>query len=121
MLVTIHNGMPCARGLTSERRTSTMTKTLAGIAAITLGLGGTVAMLGNSLSEGTANVAVQWNDAAVASIRATGTPPTVASRALFVVHSAMYDAWAAYDTTAVASIPGAPPRQGASSGTDLNK
>src|SRR5450432_4926837 len=106
-----------------QRRTSTMTSTrlLESIAAIALGFSAPVAMLGNSLTEGTANVAVQWNDTAVSAVRATGTPPTVASRALFIVHSAMYDAWAAYDTTAVASIPGAPPRQGASSGTDLNK
>jgi hypothetical protein len=91
------------------------------VAAILLGLAGSLAMLGNSLTEGTANAAVQWNDAAVSAILATGAPPTVASRALFIVHSAMYDAWAAYDPTAAGSIPGAPPRQGAGSRTDLNK
>ena len=78
-------------------------------------------MLGNSLSDGTANAAVQWNDVAVAAIKGTSSAPTVGSRALFIVHGAMYDAWAAYDTTAIASIPGAPARQAAGSGTLLNK
>jgi hypothetical protein len=75
----------------------------------------------NDLEDGTANVAVQWNDAVINAIKATSTPPTVASRALFIVHSAMYDAWAAYDSKAVGSIPGAPPRQPASASTLLNK
>jgi hypothetical protein len=65
------------------------TRFLGGVAAIALGLAGSLAMLGNSLTEGTANAAVQWNDAAVSAILATGAPPTVASRALFIVHSAM--------------------------------
>lgn len=90
-------------------------------AALCVTLLGSVSMQANSLSAGTANAAVQWNDAAVAAVLATGMPPTVASRALFIVHSAMFDAWAAYDATAVGSIPGAPPRQGAGSGTDLAK
>lgn len=75
----------------------------------------------NSLQDGTANAAVQWNDVAVAAIKTTGTPPTVGSRALFIVHSAMYDAWAAYDAVALPSVPGAPPRQPSSSFTTLNK
>jgi hypothetical protein len=92
-----------------------------GLAAVTLTLCASLPALGNSLTDGTANAAVQWNDAAVTAIKTTGTPPTVGSRALFIVHSAMYDAWAAYDAIAVGSIPGTPPRQPASAGTVLNK
>ena len=92
-----------------------------GIAAVTLTLYASLPAWGNSLTNGTANAAVQWNDAAVTAIKTTGTPPTVASRALFIVHSAMYDAWAAYDATAVGSIAGSPPRQPASVATLLNK
>ena len=78
-------------------------------------------LFANSLTDGTANAAVQWNDAAVSAIKATSAAPTVASRALFIVHSAMYDAWAAYDAKAVGSISGAPPRQPQSARTDANK
>ncbi|HLJ49563.1 MAG TPA: vanadium-dependent haloperoxidase [Bryobacteraceae bacterium] len=75
----------------------------------------------NSLSDGTANAVVQWNDAILTAIKTTATPPTVASRALFIVHSAIYDAWAAYDPTASPSVSGAPPRQPADSQTVANK
>ena len=59
----------------------------------------------------TPTVVVQWNNAILNAIVATATPPTVAARALAVVHTAMYDAWAAYDTTAVGSMAAAPSRQ----------
>ncbi|MEO8663512.1 MAG: vanadium-dependent haloperoxidase [Bryobacteraceae bacterium] len=90
-------------------------------AVIALTLGVWVPALANSLSDGTANAAVQWNDAAVSALKATSSAPTVGSRALYIVHSAMYDAWAAYDTKAAGSISGAPPRQPASAQTVANK
>lgn len=89
--------------------------------AVSLMAAASLALSANSLQDGTANAAVQWNDAAVSAIKATGTPPTVASRALFIVHSAMYDAWAAYDATASPGVSGAPTRQPAASATILNK
>ena len=91
------------------------------LGATALTLIGSLPAAANSLSDGTANAAVQWNDAAVSAIKATSTAPTVASRALFIVHSAMYDAWAAYDSKAVGSISGAPPRQPQSAQTTANK
>ncbi|MFN7934614.1 MAG: vanadium-dependent haloperoxidase [Bryobacteraceae bacterium] len=75
----------------------------------------------NSLEDGTANAAVKWNDAVVTAIKNTSAAPTVAARALFIVHSAMYDAWAAYDAKAVGSIAGAPARQPEAARTLLNK
>jgi hypothetical protein len=96
----------------------TVSSVSCGIAAMALL---SLPLLANSLSDGTANAAVQWNDAALTAIHTTGTPPTVASRALFIVHSAMYDAWAAYDATAAPSIAGAPARQAAGLGSLLNK
>src|SRR5262252_9029535 len=98
-----------------------MLSVLRGSAAIALMLNGGLPALANSLSDGTANAAVQWNDAAVSALKATSAAPTVGSRALFIVHSAMYDAWAAFDTKAIGSIPGAPARQPAKSQTDANK
>ena len=46
------------------------------------------------------NVVLQWNNEALECIRAVRTPPVVNARALFIVHSAAYDAWAAYDAKA---------------------
>ncbi|MFC0677201.1 vanadium-dependent haloperoxidase [Lysobacter korlensis] len=42
----------------------------------------------------------QWNQALLEAISTTGTGPTVASRALAIAHTCMFDAWAAYDQTA---------------------
>lgn len=47
------------------------------------------------------NVALRWNNAALAAIRNTRPGPTVTARALAILHTAMYDAWSAYDPTAV--------------------
>ena len=44
---------------------------------------------------------VQWNRVALAAIRTGDPKPPVVSRFLFILHSAMYDAWAMYDDTAV--------------------
>jgi len=46
------------------------------------------------------SVVVQWNAAALDAVRNAPPKPTVNSRALFLVHTAMYDAWAAYHPAA---------------------
>ena len=58
------------------------------------------------------NVVLKWDEQLLSTIRAypPQTGPTVAARALAVVHTAMYDAWAAYDK-ADAVTPGAPADQ----------
>jgi hypothetical protein len=47
------------------------------------------------------NVVLRWDEQTLATIRAQRTGPTINARALAMVHTAMYDAWAAYDATAV--------------------
>jgi uncharacterized protein DUF6851/vanadium-dependent haloperoxidase-like protein len=47
------------------------------------------------------NVVLRWGEQTLATIRAVRTGPTINARALAIVHTAMYDAWAAYDGTAV--------------------
>jgi Domain of unknown function (DUF6851) len=42
-----------------------------------------------------------WNEETLESIRRLPPGPTVAARALAIVHTAIYDAWAAYDPVAV--------------------
>jgi hypothetical protein len=46
-------------------------------------------------------VVLTWNEAVLAAIRATRPAPPVAARALAIVHTAIYEAWAAYDPSAV--------------------
>jgi hypothetical protein len=47
------------------------------------------------------NPVLRWDRALLAAIRETRAGPTVAARALAVLHTCMYDAWAAYDPVAV--------------------
>src|SRR5438876_2220027 len=49
----------------------------------------------------TDNVVLQWDNAALQAIRVTKPGPPIVARALAIVHTAMYDAWAAYDDQAV--------------------
>jgi hypothetical protein len=67
------------------------------------------------------NVVLQWNNEALECIRAVRTPPVVNARALFVVHSAAYDAWAAYDAKAVGTRTGRTLRRPSSERTTANK
>ena len=47
------------------------------------------------------SVAAQWNSATLEAVRRTGFRPMWTARAFAVVHTAMFDAWAAYDDQAV--------------------
>ena len=51
--------------------------------------------------EASPNVVLQWNQAALDAIRAGHLGPPVVARALAIAHTAMFDAWAAYDARAV--------------------
>jgi hypothetical protein len=47
------------------------------------------------------SVVLVWNEAALEAIRNVRRGPTINARALAIVHTAIYDAWAAYDPVAV--------------------
>jgi len=47
------------------------------------------------------NIVLQWNAAALQGVRDSGLGPPMVARALAIVHTCMYDAWAAYDPVAV--------------------
>jgi hypothetical protein len=47
------------------------------------------------------NVVLQWNEAALQGVRDSQLGPPMAARALAILHTCMYDAWAAYDRVAV--------------------
>lgn len=67
------------------------------------------------------NVVLAWNDAALTAIAQTPTPPTVSSRALAMLNTAMYDAWAAYDDVALATTTFGLHRRPAEERTEANK
>lgn len=66
------------------------------------------------------NVVLQWNDAALAGVRATTLAPPVVARALAMVHTCIYDAWAAYDGRSVGTRLGASFRRPADERTPAN-
>ena len=47
------------------------------------------------------NVVLKWNDQALAAIRTVFPAPPVSARALAIMNTSIYDAWTAYDATAV--------------------
>jgi hypothetical protein len=67
------------------------------------------------------SVVLAWNQQLLKTIEETRTGPTIAARALAVVHTAIYDAWAAYDPVAVGTRLGAGLRQPAAERTVDNK
>jgi hypothetical protein len=67
------------------------------------------------------NLVLVWNEETLESIRRLPPGPTAAARALAIVHTAIYDAWAAYDPLAVGTRLGAKLRQPESERTQANK
>ena len=67
------------------------------------------------------NVVIRWNEALLQAVRETRLPPPQVARALAVVHTAMYDAWAAYDQRAVGTRLGAQLRRPPYEHDDGNK
>ena len=47
------------------------------------------------------NVVLKWNDQALAAIRTVFPAPPISARALAIMNTSIYDAWTAYDATAV--------------------
>lgn len=67
------------------------------------------------------NVVLQWDNACLEAIRRAPPGPTVVSRAIAVLHTAMFDAWSAYDAVAVPTVPRRGWRRPAAERTDANK
>ena len=57
------------------------------------------------------NVVLQWNAAVLQSVRDSRLGPPMVARALAIVHTCMYDAWAAYDRVAVGTRFAGTPRR----------
>jgi hypothetical protein len=69
----------------------------------------------------TPNVVIQWDDAALQGVRDSKIGPPMVARALAIVHTCMYDAWAAYDDYARGTQLGTKLRQPHRSRTLENK
>ncbi len=79
-----------------------------------------VLMLPKAAHAATPTVVAVWNQAALAEVRAAKLGPPVVARALAVAHTCIYDAWAPYDTRAVAAEVKVP-RRPAVERVDANK
>lgn len=78
-------------------------------------------LLGGSVRAFAQTPSVRWNEVTLEAIRATRMPPMQVARALAVVHTSMYDAWAAYDDAAVGTRMGGRLRRPASERLDTNR
>ncbi len=67
------------------------------------------------------NVVLRWNKAILQAIRDTKPGPPQTARALAIVHTCMYDAWAAYDAVAVGTRHGGTLRRPAAERTQGRK
>jgi hypothetical protein len=67
------------------------------------------------------NVVLQWDEELLQAVRALPPGPTVTARAISVVHTAIFDAWAAYDATARGTRLGGSLRRSPSERTVANK
>jgi hypothetical protein len=63
----------------------------------------------------------QWNDVALEAVRNGTLGPPAVARALAMVHTSTFDAWAAFDAKAVPVAPGAPAKQPAAQWTETSK
>ncbi|HTE17670.1 MAG TPA: phosphoesterase, partial [Armatimonadota bacterium] len=67
------------------------------------------------------SVVTHWNEATLQAVRETRPGPPMVARALAIVHTCAYDAWAAYDKKAVGTRFGAEARRRAAERTAANK
>ena len=67
------------------------------------------------------NDVLQWNTAALDAVRRSRLGPPMVSRALAILHTCMYDAWAAFDDTAVGTRQGERARRPAVERTPENR
>jgi PAP2 superfamily len=67
------------------------------------------------------NVVIRWNQAALQGVRDSKLGPAMVSRALAIIHTCIYDAWAAYDNRALGTQLGAALRRPRSEQTQANR
>ena len=84
------------------------------IARMFVGVLGAMA-LGPVWAWGQPGIVTAWNNAALAEVRLNKFGPPIVARALAITHTCIYDAWAAYDATAIPLVSTTPRRPGSES------
>jgi len=74
-----------------------------------------------NINDPSPTISVMWDQAAQQAVTETKVGPTVGSRAYSMVHTAMFDAWAAYDPTAIATQLGDQLQRPEAENTDAHK
>ncbi len=74
-----------------------------------------------TVNDDSPTISVLWDRAVQQAVINTAVGPTVASRAYSMVHTAIFDAWAAYDPTAIATQLGDDLQRPEAENTDANK
>jgi hypothetical protein len=64
-----------------------------------------------AIRDGAPSIVIQWNNAALQGVRDSKLGPPMVARALAIVHTCIYDAWAAYDEHALGTQLGGKLRQ----------
>jgi len=72
------------------------------------------------MSASAENIVTQWNEVLLQAIRDTRPGPPIAARQLAIVHTGMFEAWAAYDDKAIGTKTNVP-RRPLTERTDTNK
>jgi hypothetical protein len=98
-----------------------LTTVISLVLMIVLGLVASVARPEPARAVAGDNLVLVWNDQTLTSIKELAPKPTVAARALAMVHTAIYDAWAAYDTVAVPTLANSNGRRPSAERTLANK
>jgi PAP2 superfamily len=78
-------------------------------------------LLGAAGAAQSATLVTDWNDQALQAVRATRMAPPIFARTNAIVNTAMYDAWAAYDSKANGTQLGGELRRPAAERTDANR
>ena len=100
--------MSSLRSMLQRRRPPVSGLALARIAVVSVALCPTAAWSEGGLKP---NVVIQWNNAALQGVRDSRIGPPMVARALAIVHTCIYDAWAAYDERALGTQLGGSLRQ----------
>lgn len=76
---------------------------------------------GITVTDASPSISSQWDRVAQNAVRLTASGPTVGARAYGMVHTAMYDAWSAYDLTARSTLLEDQLQRPTAQNTDANK
>jgi PAP2 superfamily len=100
----------CGSGETEVTNTALSTDSLSGSANDLSALAQMGGVQEKSFTTYTKSAVLLWNEVVIDAVRSGTIGPPMVARALAIIHTAMYDAWAPFDRIAVASLPGATQR-----------